>query len=113
MRKGFTLIELMIVIAIIGILLAIAIPAYQDYTIRSHAESHAVSYLTGRSDLLALDRELAGFDARDAGGRRTWSGQLQVTNLTNRTALYNFQSVFVGTRLVQPRTFAVRLKRYF
>ena len=28
----------------------------------------------------------------------------QVTNLTNRTALYNFQSVFVGTRLVQPRT---------
>ena len=27
-----------------------------------------------------------------------------MTNLTNRTALYNFQSVFVGTRLVQPRT---------
>ena len=45
MQQGFTLIELMIVVAIIGILAAIALPAYQDYTIRAKV-SEALSLVS-------------------------------------------------------------------
>ena len=50
-NKGFTLIELMIVVAIIGVLAAIAIPAYQDYTIRSQV-SEGLSLASGAKSAL-------------------------------------------------------------
>ena len=51
-QNGFTLIELMIVVAIIGILAAVAIPAYQDYTIRAQV-SEGLSLASGAKTALA------------------------------------------------------------
>ncbi|MFM2123737.1 MAG: hypothetical protein RL328_188, partial [Acidobacteriota bacterium] len=54
-----------------------------------------------------------GYAPPERRGRRQWEVSGSITNLTNRTALYNFQSIFVGTRVVAPRTVSVRLRLHF
>ena len=55
---------------------------------------------------------VAGYRHR-SGERTRWEVAAQVTNLTDRTALYNFQSAFVGTRVVQPRAISLRYRFWF
>ncbi len=66
-QKGFTLIELMIVVAIIGILAAVAIPQYQDYTVKAKLGNSLTSVDSLKTAIGLCAQETGGLGTCDAG----------------------------------------------
>ena len=106
-QQGFTLIELMIVVAIIGVLSAVAIPAYKSYVTKSELASGATTVRNLLTNIDMFQQEngtYVGMTLADVGASQTMSGlgDLALTNLTvsSAKATFTFDNSSVNTAVI-------------
>ncbi len=107
LQKGFTLIELMIVVAIVGILAAVALPAYQDYTIRARMSEVVLAASSCRTAISEVYQTGSGTTAPTSWGCDSstnpskYVGSVTVgTNGVITVAAANFNNAQLDTKVI-------------